>query len=83
MAKKMTFSYDEEGDVLYAFYGNPVTSIYEAVGRGVYLRRDPHTDEIIGFMVLNYASRSRVGKLPSIPHFEKSEIPPLEEMSVG
>lgn len=77
----MKFVYDDEGDVLYAFYGKPASSIYEAVGSGVYLRRDPDTNEIIGFMILNYASRHSLGKLPRIPHFEKSEIPPLEKIT--
>jgi len=77
----MRFIYDEEADILYAFYGRPTSSIYESAGSGIYIRKDEKTDNIVGFMILNYASRLNQGKLPPIPHFENTEVPSLEQLS--
>ena len=77
----MTFLYDDEGDVLYAFFGNPTESEYDQVGEGIYLRRDSQTDNYIGFMILNYSIRFVGKNAPVIPHFEKIGIPPLQEIS--
>ncbi len=80
--KRITFQYDQEGDVLYAFFGKPKESVYDAVGGGVYIRKDPHTKKPIGFMIIDYGRRMQIGKLPPIPHFENIGIPPLKEISL-
>jgi len=78
----MTFMYDEEGDVLYAFAGKPIESTYDPVGRGIYLRRDSKSGKPIGFMILNYAKRFDTKKTPRIPYFESIGIPPLKEIAL-
>jgi hypothetical protein len=53
----MKFIYDKDGDIFYAYCGNPTTSIYEPIGAGIYLRYDDKLNTVIGLMILNYISR--------------------------
>lgn len=78
----MKYIYDEEGDVLYAFMGNPRESIYDSVGNGIYLRKGPAPNQYIGFMILNFSKRLHAHQKFSIPHFEKIKIPPLKEITI-
>ncbi len=77
----MTFIYDEGVDILYAFFGKPEHSIYDPMGEGIYLRKDPISGNYIGFMILDYAKRFE-NNPPLIPNFENIGIPPLNEISI-
>jgi hypothetical protein len=80
MAKELTYRYDDEEDILYAFFGQPNESIYDMVGQGIYLRLGRKPGEYIGFMILDYLKRRNSGKLPTVPHFEDLAVPPLNEI---
>ena len=69
------FDYDEKSDVLYAFIDEPDETYYEELSNGVFLRKDYHSDRVIGFMIVNYSKRKQMGLLYPIPNFENVEIP--------
>lgn len=82
MAKKeLTFMYDRESDILYAFTDRSDMSIYDLAEGGVYLRKNPETGEIVGFMIHHF-SKKFTGRKVSIPHFENLAIPPLAEITL-
>jgi len=78
----MKYIYDEEGDVLYAYLGNPRESIYDSIGNGIYLRKTSSSNEYIGFMILDFAKRFAMSQEFTIPYFDKIKIPPLKEISI-
>lgn len=81
MAKeKVTFDYDADADVLYATVGSPKECTYDAMGGGVYIRRDSTTKQFTGFMILKYLKQLGLGKKFSIPHFEHVGIPSADEL---
>jgi len=53
----MKYTYDEEGDVLYAYVGNPRECAYDAIGNGIYLRKSYSSNEYIGFMILDFVKQ--------------------------
>ncbi len=51
--KKLSFSFDPDGDVLDISIGAPQKAISEEVSEDVFVRIDPKTKEIVGFMIMN------------------------------
>ena len=68
MNKKLIFSFDKEGDVLDVSIGKPRKAISEEIKDDVFIRKDPKTKEIVGFMILNFEKRFKtLGKVEEIP----------------
>ena len=57
MDERMNFFYDESGDILDIALGEPKEAISEEMGDDVVIRRYVHTDEIVGFTILNFEKR--------------------------
>ncbi len=57
MEKELTFSYDEEGDVLEISIGAAQKAVSKEVGDDVIARLDPSTKKIVGFTILNFSKR--------------------------
>ncbi len=52
--------YDQEADVLYFSKGMPSASdISNETGDGMVIRKNPHTQEVTGFTILNFSKRSK------------------------
>ena len=56
MDREMSVTYDPRNDVLYMSYG-PREAISEETEDGVWVRRDPYSDEIVGFTVPDFRWR--------------------------
>ena len=68
MDKKLIFSFDKEGDVLDISIGKPRKAISEEIKEDVFVRKDPKTKEIVGFMILNFEKRfKKLGVIEEIP----------------
>jgi hypothetical protein len=68
MEKKLSFSYDSEGDVLDISVGKPVRAISNEIDHELFVLVHPRTKKIVGFSILNFQKRSRKRKgLISIP----------------
>jgi len=68
MEEKLNFYYDKEGDVLDVSIGAPKKAISEELSDDFFVRRDPKTNEIVGFMMLNFEKRfNKLGKKESVP----------------
>ncbi len=64
----MTFSYDEDDDVLYVTFARPTSGVrYVETDRGDVIRFCKDTNEIVGLTVLFYADRSRRGEKIEFP----------------
>jgi len=57
MEKRLRFAYDKEGDILDISIGKPKKAISEEVKEDIFIRRDSETQEIVGFMILNFEKR--------------------------
>jgi len=57
MERKLKFFYDKEGDVLDIAIDDPTESISKELENDMIMRLDPHTDEIVGFTILNFEER--------------------------
>jgi uncharacterized protein YuzE len=55
--KDLGLSYDPQADVLYCSYGPPREAVSEETSRGIIIRRDPETREVVGFTVLDFSRR--------------------------
>ena len=62
----ITYDYDKDRDVLYAFVGRPRPCVSVETPHGVLLRRDMETGEFVGFTIINYARKLQRGSLKSI-----------------
>ena len=68
MDKKLIFSFDKEGDVLDISIGKPRKAISEEIKEDVFVRKNPKTKEIVGFMILNFQKRfKKLGNIEEIP----------------
>ena len=52
---RLSFSYDKDADVLYVAVGHPKAAVGELLDNGVILRRDPKTDQVVGFTIVDFA----------------------------
>lgn len=57
MDQDMSVTYDLQNDVLYLSYGKPREAISEETEDGVWVRRDPYSDEIVGCTVPDFRRR--------------------------
>jgi uncharacterized protein YuzE len=53
---RLDISYDRDADVLYVAIDKPRFADTFDTERGLLLRRDPHTQEIVGVTILHYGS---------------------------
>ena len=53
-AKRLSFSYDKAADVLYVSVGRPKAAVGELLENGVIVRRDPKTDQVVGFTIVDF-----------------------------
>lgn len=68
MEKELRFSYDDEGDILEIFKGEPKETISKDVGDDIWIKVDPETEEILGFTIISFTKRfSQKGRLKKIP----------------
>ena len=59
MEGEMNIYYDEEGDYLTIFVGEPRPNYGEDVAEGVTLFKDNNTNEVIGVGILDFRARAR------------------------
>ena len=55
--EKLTFYYDEEGDILEISLGKPKEAISNEIGNDILERFDAKTKKIVGFTILNFKKR--------------------------
>ena len=68
MAKTLNFSYDKEGDILDIAIGKPQKAISEEISEDVFVRLEPKTQRVVGFMILNFEKRfGRTRKIETLP----------------
>jgi len=70
--EKMTFFYDEEGDVLDISIGKPKKAISQEIGNDIIIRKD-QKGNVVGFTILNFQKRAEVEKGFKIPIEAKFE----------
>jgi len=66
MAKKMSFFFDREADILYLNLGGKRKAISKEVDDDILIRIDPETNKVIGFTILNLTTRFKKMKQPKI-----------------
>lgn len=66
MEKALNFSYDQEGDILDISIGKARKAISEEVSEDVFVRLEPKTKKVIGFMILNFEKRFDKAKKPEV-----------------
>ncbi len=59
MKGNMRIYYDEEGDYLEIFIGNPCPNYGEDIASGITIFKDEKTDEIIGVGILNFRKKAK------------------------
>ena len=59
MKGQMSIYYDEEGDYLDIFIGEPKANYGEEVAEGITVFKDEKTEEIIGIGILNFKKRAK------------------------
>ena len=57
MAKRLTFFFDREADILYLSVGKPRPALSKEVGDDIVLRVDPKTHRVVGCTILNLTKR--------------------------
>ena len=57
MAKKLSFFFDRDADILYLSVGKPRPAIAKEVGDDILVRVDPKSDEVVGCTILNLTKR--------------------------
>ncbi len=73
-AKKVKFSYDKEADVLYSYIDKPRPAISREEADSILIRRDPVSNEIVGFTIIGYSILKKKGPV-FVPHFEGIKLP--------
>ena len=51
---RLSFSYDTAADVLYVSIGRPKQAVGEMLENGVILRRNPKTQAVVGFTIVDF-----------------------------
>ena len=67
MEKKLNFYFDKDGDILDISIGKPREALSEEVGDDFFVRKDPKTGKVIGFMILNFEKRFKKHKTEVLP----------------
>ncbi len=55
--ENLNWEYDKEADVLYISVGEPRPAEGIDIGKGVIVRIDPKTKEVVGLTIINFARR--------------------------
>lgn len=66
MAKRMSFFFDREADILYVSIGGKRKAISKEVGDDILIRVDPESNKVVGFTILNLTTRFKRMKEPKI-----------------
>jgi len=78
MEKAMNFTYDKEGDILDISLGQPQEALSEEVSEDIFVRLEPKTKKIVGFMILNFEKRfgrtHKIETLPIIGNFRLAKV---------
>lgn len=78
MEKALNFSYDKQGDILDISLGRPKKAISEEISEDIFIRLEPKTQEIVGFMILNFEKRFSKSRdpetLPIIGNFKLAKV---------
>lgn len=53
-AKRLSFSYDTDADVLYVSVGAATQAVGELLDNGVIVRRHPKTHQVVGFTIVDF-----------------------------
>jgi uncharacterized protein YuzE len=72
---KIIFDYDSDSDVLYSYINKPRRAIGKDLNNGVTLRVDPQHKKIVGFTIVDYKYKMKLGIIKSIPHFSGIDLP--------
>jgi uncharacterized protein YuzE len=56
-ANELKMSYDRDADVLYCSFGEPQEAISVEADDGIIVRRNPETNEIVGYTIINFFKR--------------------------
>ena len=65
--EEMNMSYDKKGDTLDISLGKPIKAISKEIEEDLFVRIDPTTKKIVGFMVLNFEKRFERKEVEKIP----------------
>ena len=57
MAKRLTFFFDRDADILYLSVGKPRPAISREVGEDILVRVDPTSRRVVGCTILNLTKR--------------------------
>ena len=78
MEKALNFAYDKEGDILDISLGQPKGAISEEISEDFFVRLEPKTKQILGFMILNFErkfGRSHKAEiLPIVGDFKLAKV---------
>lgn len=78
MEKALNFSYDKEGDILDISLGQPKKAISEEISDDFFVRLEPKSKKIVGFMILNFEKRfdksRKLEALPVIGNFRLAKV---------
>jgi hypothetical protein len=50
---ELKLAYDQENDIVYVSLGEPKEAICETLDNGVVIKRDPHTRQVVGLILLD------------------------------
>jgi uncharacterized protein YuzE len=80
----MTFSYDEDSDVLYVTFAQPKSGVrYLETKRGDVLRFCEETNQIVGVTIMYFAYRSAQGEKIEIPEVGFVSFSPAMTSLIG
>ena len=65
--EKITFSYDEESDIMYFSLGKPLSGIDNEIENGIFIRHKSDSNEVTGFMVIDFKKRFKSNLEYTIP----------------
>ncbi len=57
MEKKISISYDRDGDVVYFAFGEPTEAVGEEIEEGIFARYNPQTEELVGLTIINFSRK--------------------------
>ena len=52
--QRLSFAYDKTVDVLYVSVGHPKAAVEQLLESGVIVRRDPKTNDVVGFTIVDF-----------------------------
>lgn len=80
----MTFSYDEDADVLYVTFARPKAGVrYVETERGDVIRFCEETNQIVGVTILFFTERTKNGESINVPEVGVVAFSPIMAALVG